>query len=154
MIRISGLRAIVTVSVLAGTALSVWALSVEGSGATYKPEYDKIPLEVRAWFKNATLMPGAAKRLNQTNCCDHADRFMTKFEPLPNFDLWFYYVDPGCTEKGCKMAIIPADTIHDDPIPLGKTPEAEAVFKQMQTEGILFIYGGKVVCFWPPQGDG
>ena len=132
-------------------AAVVWAMSAQAAEATWKPEYGKNDPEVLAWFKTRKLMPAAHKRLQYTDCCNQAERLMTKVIPAKNKygeDGWSYYVDPKCTHAGCRLMPIPDDTIHDDPIPPGPA------FRQLRAEGILFIYEGVVTCFWKPQdGD-
>jgi len=121
--------------------------------ATWKPEYAKENPKVIEWFKTAKLTPAAYKRLHYDNCCEKADRLMTKFVPPADKygeDRWFYYADPNCTIKGCKLVLIPSDTIHYEGFPKAKDGE-EDPFKQLKIEGVLFIYYGKVTCFWPPE---
>lgn len=133
---------------LLGIVLGVCFLVLESVTAhsTWKPSYSDNHPNVSKWFKGANLTPAAAIRLGWTSCCEKADRYMTKVTKDGNG--WMYYTDPQCTWNGCKLAPIPDDTIHDDPLPQGKE------FEQMRAEGVLFIYNGKVTCFWPPEPGG
>ncbi|HET9285718.1 MAG TPA: hypothetical protein VFR24_27515 [Candidatus Angelobacter sp.] len=127
-----------------------WALAP--AQATYKPEYEAAPQAVREWFQHQLIMPAAQPRLGWVSCCDHADRLRTKFVGTNNGDTWYYYTDPNCTQKGCKLARIPDDVIHPEEIrALDPKDDQLPEFDQMREEGVLMIFASKVTCFWPPQ---
>jgi len=144
-------RKVVRVAALAVIALVAFLLGATEAGATWKPEYANQHPNVSKWFQDAQLTPAAKRRLKYDDCCKNADRLRTKVIPAKDRDgedVWLYYANPNCIKNGCKLAVIPADTIHDDPIPGGSE------FAQLRAEGVLFIYDGKVTCFWKPEaGD-
>lgn len=120
--------------------------------ATWKPEYGKSPEAVQEWFRSARTTPIAALRLRFSYCCEQAERLRTKFVGKANGE-WSYYPDPACTHEGCALLPIPNDVIHQEPIK-ANDPKDDALpeFDAMRREGVLFIYGGKPTCFWPPEG--
>lgn len=128
----------------------IWILTP--AQATYKPEYGASPPAVQKWFQHQLIMPAAQKRLPWMSCCDHADRLKTKFVGTGKGDQWFYYPDPNCTTKGCKLVRIPDDVIHPEEI-RALDPEDDQLpeFDQMRNEGVLMIFAGQITCFWPPQ---
>lgn len=86
------------------------------------------------------------------SCCDHADRLRTKFVGTGNGDVWYYYPDPTCTHKGCRLVRIPDDVIHPEEIKaLDPKDDQLPEFDQMREEGVLMIFAGQITCFWPPQ---
>jgi len=103
---------------------------------TYKPTGNE-DQAIRDWFARAMLTPAAKLRLGWNGCCSNADRVVAVFESAN--DEW-YYIKDG------RRVLIPADTIHheDDPT----MPE------QLKAEGVLFVVGNVVACFWPPQTGG
>lgn len=116
--------------------------------ATWKPEYAATPLVVQQWFRNAETTKESRKRLTFNKCCDHSDRYETKFKVDRSTagDSWYFLVDG-------EWVRIPDDVIHDDEIH-ASNPKDDALpeFAQMRREGVLFIYNGQPTCFWPPQG--
>jgi hypothetical protein len=124
-------------------AIVAIALLLTGSAsATWKPEYGASPPDEIAWFNNARTTPEAHARLGYAMCCDHSDRFKTKFMPGSKADEWFYQQDG-------QWKLIPADVIHTEADP--KMPE------QLRAEGVLFIFpaeSGEPTCFWPPESGG
>ena len=133
-------------------ALLFLDLALKPAAATWKPEYGKSPLAVQDWFKGARTTPQAALRLNFSYCCEQAERLRTKFIGRANGE-WSYYPDPGCTKTGCALLPIPNDVIHDDPIKANDPKDDNLPeFEAMRREGVLFIYGGRPTCFWPPEG--
>lgn len=102
--------------------------------AEWKPEYDLLPPEIRAWYRNAELTPEAQARLPFKKCCDHADVVKTKFSvnKTNNGDEWFYLAGSGWRR-------IPDDVIHWGESAPGGQPT-------------LFVYSGAETCFFP--GDG
>lgn len=121
------------------------------ANATYKPEFKDAPLPVQQWFQIQGLTPSAAKRLHIVTCCDHADRFKTKFVATGDGH-WYYYADQLCQKEGCKLTQIPDDTIHQEGIQaINPKDDDLPEFKQMRAEGVLMIWNGQITCFWPPQ---
>lgn len=102
-------------------------------------------------------------RLNLVGCCDGPDRLKTKFVPSRNGD-WSYYPDPECTHAGCKLLPIPRDVVEHTPIEprpgslkglnAAEIAKVRTIFRQMRSEGVLFIFNGKPSCFWAPQPEG
>lgn len=96
------------------------------------------------WMKLAKTTPEAFRKLRYESCCDHGDRVKTKFtvDRSSGMDQW-RYLEPATG----KWKDIPDYIIHrgnDDPrVP--RMPDA------LQREGVLFIYAGKELCFWPPE---
>lgn len=109
---------------------------VSTCNATWKPEYSNTPKEWLDWFNGAQLTPQAQARIGYTSCCQHSDRFVTKFRPEGGH---WYFEDEG------QWKLIPDDTVHET------DPNMPA---QLRHEGVLFIYNGLVTCFWPPETDG
>ena len=110
--------------------------------ATWSPDYADAPKEWIDWFNSAMTTPEARKRLGYGKCCDHSDRFKTKFMPGANSDEWFYWQDG-------RWKLIPSDVIH--------TEEDPTMPAQLRQEGVLFIYppvSGQPTCFWPPETGG
>jgi hypothetical protein len=118
------------------------------AAATWKPEYGASPPAVQSWFRQAQVTQEAQKRIHFQNCCDQSDRFDTQFRVDRNTagDSWYF-------REGDKWVRIPDDVIHYDQI-RAANPKDDALpeFEQMRREGVLFIYGGKPTCFWPPEG--
>lgn len=118
--------------------------------ATWKPEYGKSPQEVQDWFKQQVVPTESAQaRLHFSPCCDHADRVRAKIITNADHDEW-WYTEEDCTGD-CKPKRIPDDVVHQEDIPIGHSPEAQEVFRQLRAEGILMVYNGQITCFWPPQ---
>jgi hypothetical protein len=121
------------------------------AAATWRPEYAKSPPSVQQWFKDAPVTAVGQRRLGFKNCCDQSDRFDTQFrvDRASAGDSWYFRDDKGNWQR------IPDDVIHDDEIHAAKAEDdALPEFEQMRREGVLFIYGGRPTCFWPPQGAG
>jgi hypothetical protein len=120
--------------------------------ATWKPEFGKSSDAVIAWFKAARPTPAAQARLGFQSCCEHSDRFVTKFKvsKFDGSDQWFF-------QAGDKWLPIPSDVVHAEGIIPPAGHEADPDFLQLQAEGVLFIYpavSGQPTCFWPPQSGG
>lgn len=97
------------------------------------------PPEWRKWFNDAQLTPEAKQRFQWNSCCNQADRVKTKYTFNDGTNEWHYWLNS-------KWNLVPDDVIHweDDP----------TMPQQLKVEGVLFIYGGFVTCFWPPQTSG
>jgi hypothetical protein len=110
------------------------------SHATWKPEFGVSPQSWIDWFASAQTTDAAYARLGWRNCCDHSDRFKTRFRSERDGEAWFYEQD-GAWKR------IPDDVIHREPDP--------SMPAQLKNEGVLFIYppvSGQPTCFWPPEG--
>lgn len=127
-------------------ALAVFVINY--SHATYKPEFANHSDAIRDWFETAEVTKAAYPRLGWLRCCNHSDRVKTRFyvAPTSNGDVWSYE-DPTTN----KWIIIPDDVIHREGITPPKGHEDDPDFKQLQAEGVLFVYDGQVTCFWPPE---
>lgn len=93
------------------------------------------PPEVRAWYRNAEVMPAARERIPFVKCCDNSDVVKTRFavNKIDGRDEWFYEDTPG------HMKRIPDDIVHWGEV----APDGQPT---------LFVYAGKETCFYP--GDG
>ena len=101
----------------------------------------------RRWMKLAKTTPEARSQLKYEFCCDHGDRVKTKFtvDRSSGVDQW-KYLEPATG----LWRDIPDYIVHhgnDDPS-VPRMPEA------LLREGVLFIYQGKELCFWPPEEGG
>lgn len=120
--------------------------------ATWKPEFGKSSEAVVAWFKSAQATPAAQARLGFKSCCEHSDRFVTKFKvsKVDGSDQWYY-------QAGDQWLPIPSDVVHDEGVTPPTGHEDDPDFVQLKAEGILFLYPngeGRPTCFWPPQSGG
>lgn len=103
--------------------------------ATWKPEYAAASQEVQDWYKNAELTEAAQQRFFFKKCCDHADVVKTKFRVgEAGHDVW-EWLDPETNA----WREVPADIIHGEERAPGGQP-------------VLFVVGGKPVCFFLPEG--
>lgn len=120
---------------------------------TYQPEYDKASDAIKEWFHNAETTPEAYTFLGYSKCCEHSERFKTKFTvSKENGKEEWRYLGADGTWK-----IIPSYVIHSEGIVPPKGHEDDPDFKQLETEGVLFIYpavSGRPTCFWPPETGG
>ena len=117
--------------------------------ATWKPEYDTASEAIMTWFRRAQPTKEAAARLGFSSCCEHSDRFVTKFKvsKVGGTDEWFY-------QDGNRWILIPQDVIHTEGIIPPKGHENDPDFLQLKAEGVLFVYNGTPTCFWAPEGGG
>jgi len=119
----------------------LWVIALTTFGfATWKPEYGASPQAWIDWFNNAATTPAARDRLGFWKCCDHSDRYKTRFKAEGNGEAWYF-------EQDGQWKRIPDDVIHHEPDP--------SMPAQLKTEGVLFIFppvSGQPTCFWPPEG--
>jgi hypothetical protein len=134
---------------VAATALAVvCTVCAEHARAEWKPEYAQNSPQMRQFFRSLHLTDAARSRLSFLSCCEHADRVKPRkyfVDKKTGSDEWKYLDEDNAWK------LIPGDTIHEEwpPFPDGMTV-AEIV--QLKTEGVLFVYGGQVTCFWKPEG--
>ena len=127
-------------AIAAVAALLASAVSYSQASATWSPDYANAPPEYIAWFNNAQTTSEARARLGWQKCCDHSDRFKTKFLAGKTSDEWYF-------EQDGEWKRIPPDVIHQESDP--------TMPQQLKTEGVLFIFppvSGQPTCFWPPEG--
>jgi hypothetical protein len=171
---------IVAVIVFAVAIMACVVLAFNSSAwSTWKPEFSKHSAALRAWFQMAQPTPLARLEFGISYCCDQAERARTKFNLVQGDDgeQWWVECSPDivvfCHENHMtdgQWVRIPEKIIHHDGI---KTPrefigrsgergivgdvereQVEAEFEQLRTEGVLFVFGGHLVCFWPPDFQG
>lgn len=109
-----------------------------GAHATWTPDGTETP-EQKAWFQKAETTPEARARLGWTSCCASADRYKTTFKYEEKEAHWYFY-------RGEILIQIPEDVIHWEVDP--------TMPKQLKAEGVLFVVGGVIACFWPPETGG
>lgn len=107
--------------------------------ATWKPDGTQTQEQMQ-WFQRAETTNEAYKRLGWRSCCDHADRYKTTFLQDAKTEDWYFY------DKAGKLKHIPADVIHHE--------YDEKMPAQLRAEGVLFIVGEVIACFWPPETGG
>jgi hypothetical protein len=142
-------------AMVCGVVILVWLLAVLNAHAQGVGPDDGIntPLDrfgnspYRNWAEKQQVMPRAWLRLgcsdpdlyptNGCSCCNNADIVRTKFRVAEDAsDAWDWF-NPQPQE----WQRVPDDVIHwDEP-----TPTKEAV---------IFVNGGRVLCFFPPQNGG
>lgn len=114
----------------------------------WKPEYAQASPDYWKWFGLAKTTKESRARLatlghQWESCCSKADRVKTQFRvnKMSGGDEW-WYLNPITNE----WKLVPNDIIHyeDDP----------TMPAQLKVEGVLFIYNGIEVCFWPPEEGG
>ena len=145
--------------------------------ATMKPEFATHSAALRAWFKLAKPTEWAEKQFQLQYCCEQAERVHVKFaQPNREVEEWWAQctddIAQFCSIRGKKTGEwvqIPPGIIHHEPI---KTPkefpasdgskgvvgdvesaQVELEFQQLRIEGVLFVYRGNFVCFWPPESE-
>jgi hypothetical protein len=166
---------IITVAIM---ACGMLALS-RYAGATWKPEFSKHSAALRSWFQVAQPTPLARLEFGIFYCCEQAERVKTKFNLVQGDDGEQWWMECGadvvvfCQEnhkQNGEWVRIPEKIIHHEGI---KTPgewvgrsgergivgdvereQVEAEFEQLRMDGVLFVFGGHLVCFWPPDFGG
>jgi hypothetical protein len=106
------------------------------------PQREITPQE-REWMNKQHSTDEARKKgiVPWYSCCSHADRVKTRFfvDKTTGKDRW-KYLDPNTGQ----WVEIPNEVIHEEYDP--NMPET------LRREGVLFVYSGKVTCFWVPEG--
>jgi len=115
-----------------------WLIGIVPSHARYKVEYDKLPFEIREWYRTRIINKEAFPRIKmEGSCCDNADvvdtQFKTEKDPKGYHDIWYYQDDDK------NWVRIPEDIIHWDEHAPGGQP-------------ILYKWHDVETCFFPPNG--
>ncbi len=155
------------------------AMSIKQARATWKPEFSKHSAALRAWFQVAQPTPPAKLEFGLSYCCEQSERVKTKFTLTRADDGEQWWMECGadvvvfCQEnhkQAGEWVRIPEKIIHHEGIVtprefVGRSgdkgivgdverEQVELEFQQLRIEGVLFVFNGHLVCFWPPDFQG
>lgn len=164
----------------AAAVLGAAALAIAQAGATWKPEFKDHSPALKSWFKNAKPTDWGQKEFGISFCCELAERVKTKFDVVKageGLEQWWFECTEEtitfCTNRGKRIgewAQVPPGVVHKEEIKtpteypasdgskgIVTEPEREKVeleFQELRAKGVMFVYRGDIVCFWPPEFQG